>query len=145
MDVLRQDLHKGVRVCLVLVFVLGALVADGEESQYLGQWPSFRGPHASGAADGHELPLSWDIDTSEQVAWRIAITGLAHSSPIVWDGLIYLTSAVAADSEVGLITGDVSAAGIDPAADLAPHEWHLFAIDLADGCFSFLLCAISRR
>ena len=91
-------------------------------------------PMSSGAvADGHELPLSWDINTSKQVAWRIAIPGLAHSSPIVGDGRIYLTSAAAADGEVGLVTGDVDAAGIDPAADLAPHEWHLFAIDLADG------------
>jgi outer membrane protein assembly factor BamB len=133
MDVLSQNPRGGVRVCLILVFLLGTLAVDGEGAQQVGQWPSFRGPHASGAADGHELPSSWDIDTGEQVAWRVAIPGLAHSSPIVWDGRIYLTTAVAAGGEVDLVTGDVDAAGIDPAADLGPHAWHLIAIALADG------------
>jgi outer membrane protein assembly factor BamB len=78
--------------------------------------------------------MAWShVDTGEHVAWRIAIPGLSHSSPIAWDDRVYLTTAVAERGEVGVTTGDVDAAGIDPAGDLVVHAWHLLAVDLATG------------
>jgi hypothetical protein len=47
-------------------------------------WPSFRGREASGVADGQQLPDQWNVDSKQNVLWRPAIPGLAHSSPIVW-------------------------------------------------------------
>jgi hypothetical protein len=32
-------------------------------------WPSFRGPAASGVADGQQIPDRWNLSTGEQVAW----------------------------------------------------------------------------
>ena len=48
-----------------------------------GSWPSFRGPEASGIADGQNLPDTWNVQSGSNVLWRTSIPGLSHSSPIV--------------------------------------------------------------
>lgn len=137
MHTLRIDSWRGSYArrlfCLALVAAVGGAVVADAAPQQNEQWSSFRGPGASGVADGHELPVSWDADSGEQIAWRTPLPGLAHSSPIVWGDRIYVTTAVADSGEVDLITGDVDAAGIDPAADLVSHTWHLIAVDLDSG------------
>src|SRR5262245_238915 len=55
------------------------------------RWPQFRGPRSAGLGEG-DLPEVWS-DT-ENVAWKAAIPGRGWSSPIVWEGKIFLTSAV---------------------------------------------------
>lgn len=92
-------------------------------------WPSFRGPEASGVASGTP-PVSWDVARSTNVAWKTTIPGLAHSSPIVWGDLIYVTTSVAESGKAALVTGD---AGINSAQDVVRHTWHLLAIDKASG------------
>ena len=57
-------------------------------------WPSFRGPHAAGVADGQQLPDRWNVDTGENILWQTNIPGLAHSSPIVWGNRFFVTSAI---------------------------------------------------
>jgi outer membrane protein assembly factor BamB len=54
-------------------------------------WPEFRGPLANGHAESAALPLKWS--ETENVAWKTPIRGRAWSSPVVWDGLVWLTSA----------------------------------------------------
>lgn len=97
-------------------------------------WPSFRGPAATGVAPaGAKPPASWDVATGRHVAWRTALPGLAHSSPIVHGGRIYVTTAVAESGTPGIVTGDVKKSGIDSATDTGPHTWRLMAIDAASG------------
>jgi outer membrane protein assembly factor BamB len=55
-------------------------------------WPGFRGPEANGLAPGVELPTEWSTTTN--VSWVAEIPGRGWSSPIVWDGRVYVTSAV---------------------------------------------------
>lgn len=98
------------------------------------QWPSFRGPHGSGVAPEARPPVTWNITASTNVAWRTALPGLGHSSPIVWGDRIYLTTAVSeAPAASALTLGDVDRAGIDPASDAVPHRWQVVAIDRASG------------
>ena len=33
----------------------------------VGNWPSFRGPNATGVADGQQLPDTWDVKTGENI------------------------------------------------------------------------------
>lgn len=54
-------------------------------------WPQFRGPGGLGLADDAALPLRWS--PTENVAWKTEIPGRGWSSPIVWRGRVYLTSA----------------------------------------------------
>src|SRR5258706_10601163 len=55
------------------------------------EWPSFRGPGATGVADGQRLPDAWDGAKEIQIKWKTEIPGLAHSSPIVWGDQIFVT------------------------------------------------------
>jgi len=94
-------------------------------------WPSFRGPNASGVSDALGIPSSWDAKSGKNVAWRTALPGVGHSSPAVSGSRIYLTSAVATDPSKQL--SPVSRAGIDSAADQVSHTFRVIALDAASG------------
>ena len=68
-------------------------------------WPSFRGPVASGVADGQNLPVQWDTERRTNVLWKTAVHGLAHSSPVVWGDRVFLTTAVSSKPGATLQTG----------------------------------------
>ncbi len=96
-----------------------------------GSWPSFRGPNASGVADGQGLPDRWNGKTGENILWRTAIPGLAHSSPIVWGDRVFITSAI------GSKPGATFKPGLygdgDASEDRSRHKWMLYAIDKLTG------------
>ncbi len=54
-------------------------------------WPRFRGPNGQGHSAETALPVHWS--TNANVAWKTPIPGDGWSSPVVWDGKIFLTSA----------------------------------------------------
>jgi outer membrane protein assembly factor BamB len=95
-----------------------------------GRWPAFRGANATGVASGPAPPATWNVETGENVLWVAEIPGRGHSSPIVWDGRVFLTTAVAeGEMEVGTgLSGDVGT--ID---DEAVHTWKVLALDAATG------------
>ena len=66
-------------------FALFALVVAASAQD----WPSFRGPTASGVADGQNLPVQWDARQPVGVLWKTEIHGLAHSSPVVWGDSVF--------------------------------------------------------
>jgi outer membrane protein assembly factor BamB len=94
-------------------------------------WPGFRGAHASGVADGQNLPASWDVRTGENIRWTVAVPGLAHSSPVVFDDRLYLTTAVSsqpgATFKPGLY-GEGTAS-----EDRSVHRWVVIALDRRTG------------
>ncbi len=114
------------RIVTAVVLLAGVVHAQ--------EWPSFRGPHGSGVSSDAEPPVSWNVGSSANVAWRTAIPGLGHSSPIVWGGRIYLTTAISnAPGAQSLTLGDADVAGIDPAPDVVPHRWQVLALERATG------------
>ena len=56
-------------------------------------WSRWRGPSGQGVVDAgtHRYPDTWSA--TENVAWRAAVPGRGHSSPILWDDKIFLTTA----------------------------------------------------
>ncbi len=56
-------------------------------------WPGWRGPNGAGIGVG-TFKDTW---TPETVTWKVAIPGSGHSSPVVANGRIYLTTAVEGD------------------------------------------------
>ena len=96
-----------------------------------GSWPSFRGPQASGVAEGQNLPDQWDARNGENTLWRTPIPGLAHSSPIVWDHRIFLTSAISTDTKASFRRGQYGDG--DASNDLSRHQWMVYAIDKRNG------------
>ncbi len=96
-----------------------------------GNWPSFRGPHAAGIADGQQLPNRWNVQTRENILWRTSIPGLAHSSPIVWGDRVFVTSAISSRGGATFKTGPYG--GGDASDDTSSHQWVLYALDTASG------------
>ena len=96
-----------------------------------GSWPSFRGPQASGIADGQNLPDQWNAKTGENILWRTPIPGLAHSSPIVWGDRVFVTTAVSTDPKASFRPGLYGDG--DASKDRSAHKWMLYAIDKHSG------------
>jgi outer membrane protein assembly factor BamB len=93
-------------------------------------WPSFRGPQASGVSDAHTLPATWDAEKSINVRWKTPIPGLAHSSPVAWGDRIFLTTAINSAENLSYIPKD---RGIGLAQDDAKHSWRIYCLDKNSG------------
>jgi hypothetical protein len=96
-----------------------------------GSWPSFRGPKASGVADGQGLPDRWDVATGEHILWRAPLPGLAHSSPVVWGDRVFVTTAVSTDPKAGFRKGLFGAG--DASTDASRQRWVVIALDKRTG------------
>jgi outer membrane protein assembly factor BamB len=84
--------------------------ADGSSTN----WPEFRGPTSDGHADAADLPTEWS--EQKNIVWKTAIHGRGHSSPVIWENQIWLTTAtengkemfaVCVDRDTGKIVHDV--------------------------------------
>jgi outer membrane protein assembly factor BamB len=115
---------------LAIAVIFFAVLSLSSVTSYAQNWPSFRGPNASGVAEGTNPPLTWDVEKSHNVLWKAAIPGLSHASPIVWGNNIYVITAVSSDSKTGFAAKN---RGIDLANDDAPHTWMIYAIDKRNG------------
>jgi outer membrane protein assembly factor BamB len=63
----------------------------GVSAEAAGYWSRWRGPSGQGLATGSGYPDRWS--NTENVLWRAAVAGRGHSSPIVWNDRIFLTTA----------------------------------------------------
>jgi len=96
-----------------------------------GSWPSFRGPNASGIADGQHLPDRWNGRTGENILWHTAIPGLAHSSPVVWGDRVFVTSAISSKPNASFKPGLYGDG--DASDDRSRQKWMIYAIDARTG------------
>jgi len=55
-------------------------------------WPCWRGPRGDGTSLETGLPTVWS--ETENVAWKIPLPGIGHSSPIVWNERIFVTACL---------------------------------------------------
>ena len=56
-------------------------------------WPSFRGPGATGVAHFTEVPAQWDIPSGAGVKWKTPLELPGANSPVVWGNRVYLSGA----------------------------------------------------
>ncbi|HET6373543.1 MAG TPA: PQQ-binding-like beta-propeller repeat protein [Candidatus Polarisedimenticolia bacterium] len=109
------------------IFIL-ALLASPLQA---GNWPSFRGPSATGIGEGEKPPVTWDAEKMTTVVWKTPIPGLGHSSPIVWGDRVFLTTSVGTEKEPMFrpgLYGDV-----DSVENESPQTWKVLALDRATG------------
>lgn len=94
-------------------------------------WPQFRGPGASGVAEGSMAIVNWDAEKLENTLWKTKIPGLGHSSPVIWGNKVFVTTAVTSgakdETRYGLY-GDVAPVKEDPR-----HTWKVYALDKQTG------------
>ena len=57
------------------------------------QWPRFRGADGSGVNAPTSLPLTWNLATGENVAWKSAVPLPGPNSPVIWGERVFLTGS----------------------------------------------------
>ena len=94
-------------------------------------WPSFRGDKANGVADGQPVATKWNAEKNENIAWKVAIPGLAHASPVVWGDRVYVVTAVSADANPFFKAGPYG--DVDSVNETAKYSWRVMALDKKTG------------
>jgi outer membrane protein assembly factor BamB len=54
-------------------------------------WPQWRGPGGRGVAEG-SYPDEWSPE--KNIAWKVAVEGVGHSSPVIWGQYLFLTTSI---------------------------------------------------
>jgi outer membrane protein assembly factor BamB len=111
-----------------------ALITTGsaqKKQSALSNWPSFRGDHAAGVADGQNLPDRWDAEAGVGIKWKTRIPGLAHSSPVVWGDRLFVTTAISSRGNATFKRGLYGDG--DASDDRSSHQWKLYSIDKRSG------------
>ena len=123
-----NDMRLSAGAVLAAAWILLGGAAAEEQGR---DWPRFRGPHASGVAEGHATPATWSLKTGENVSWRTSIPGLAHSSPIVWGDSVFVSTAVSTAGDSPLKVGLYGS--IDPVPSEPVHRWVVMRLDKKTG------------
>lgn len=114
---------------VIFALTLSAAFAMGEPASL--HWPSFRGPSASGVADGKPLPANWNVESGENIKWKAPIPGLAHSSPIIWGDRLFVTTAVSSDPNPFLKVGLYGESPDHP--EKVDHDFRVYCLDKKSG------------
>lgn len=96
-----------------------------------GHWPSFRGPYASGVAEGQNLPNEWNGESMKNIKWKSNIPGLAHSSPVIWGQKLFVTTAISALGDHSIRHGLYGDGDASP--DRGVQTWDLICLNKKTG------------
>jgi outer membrane protein assembly factor BamB len=88
-------------ITLVATIILSSF-AGAEQNSGKVWWPQFRGPNASGLGEG-KPPVHFGPD--QNVLWKTAV-GAGLSSPIIWEGRIFLTEFDRANKQLATLCID---------------------------------------
>jgi hypothetical protein len=66
-------------------------------SAHAADWPQWRGPNGDGISPETNVPVKWSA--TKNIAWKTAIPGEGHSSPVVWGDGVFLTTALPVSQE----------------------------------------------
>jgi len=119
----------------IVVLSVGSLTQRPAGAHDGTSWPSFRGPGASGVVEGAALPEEWDLDADVNVSWRTPIPGLGHSSPVVWGGRVFVTTAVrlGGESELSSLYGSPGYGADRSMQEEGEHSFRVFCLDRETG------------
>ena len=92
-------------------------------------WPTWRGPDATGAAGSGNPPLTWS--EKENIKWKVEFPGEGLSTPIIWENKIFFLTAIESEKEgaykFDFVCMDRSNGEIlwqKTAVETVPHEGH---------------------
>jgi len=91
---------RACRIALLATAVLSSLAGAAENSKVW--WPQFRGPDSSGVGEGRP-PVHFG--PGQEVLWKTAV-GAGLSSPIVWEGRIFLTEVDRTNKQLATVCID---------------------------------------
>lgn len=115
---------------LALASVVPALGAEWNVPRFLASREPLEG-------SAERPPAQWTA--GENVRWKTELPGLGWSSPIVWEGKIFVTSCEKLGPETaprkGLYLEDLDANKYPP--DTTEHVWRVYCLDLATGAIDW--------
>lgn len=88
----------GLHLILASIGLVSSAFADGPA------WPQFRGPTGQGHAEATSLPTTWSAE--ENIVWRTPLEGRGHSSPVVLNGQVWVTTAAPDGTALGAVGMD---------------------------------------
>lgn len=115
----------------ILFILVTSIISAQHSTDKSVNWPTFRGPHASGWLDGQNLPDSWDGESGKNIKWKTLIPGLAHSSPIIWEKRLFVTTAISSRDSVSFRHGLYGDG--DASDDRSIHRWCVYCLDKKSG------------
>ena len=79
---------------LLLAATVGLAMATPEVAPKAAEryWPQWRGPLHTGEAPRGNPPLEWGEE--KNVRWKVEVPGRGQSTPVVWNDLVFVTTAV---------------------------------------------------
>lgn len=86
---------------ILVCLALSALTPSVSLSE---NWPAWRGPSGDGISREANVPTQWSA--TNNIAWKTAVPGEGHSSPIVWGDRLFLTTALREKQERCLLAFD---------------------------------------
>jgi outer membrane protein assembly factor BamB len=90
---------RPVLACLMALSTARALAAVPADA-----WPEFRGPTQQGHAQASDLPVQWS--QTKNVTWKTPIHGHGWSTPVIWGGQVWLTTATDDGKEMSALCLD---------------------------------------
>ncbi len=76
------------------------LVSTADVTPDGGHWPGFRG-RGNAVATARDLPVRWSAVTN--VGWKTALPGYGQSSPVIWDGTVFVTAVDGPQRDRGFV------------------------------------------
>ena len=127
-----RQMRSIIAVVGIQTLVLCLAICVAAPNLYAGQnWPSFRGPLASGVIEGYRTAMEWDVGQSRNVLWKTRISGLGHSCPIVWEDRVFVTTAAKDQGESSLKVGMYG--DVKSVTEKDIFSWDLTCIDRKSG------------
>jgi len=126
-----QNQQMRLRKMLLLLASIFMMVGVAAQTDYMKQWPQFRGPFASGIVESKQLPDHWDVPSGKNIRWKVKIPGLGHSSPVMWGDRIFITTAISGSGSDSLKVGLYG--DMDEVGDRSVHEFRVYCIDRKSG------------
>ncbi len=121
-------------IIVVCIYFIPILVSGAEPpADYESNWPQWRGPLANGVSPAGDPPVEWS--ENRNIKWKIEIPGLGHATPIIWDNLIFVLTAIETDKQVDPKNGNQAKKRFGPPVTRTSnvHKFVVFAIDRSNG------------
>jgi len=86
----------------IIIFASSLIISQSAISQDK-NWTHFRGSDLNGISAAEKIPLTWD---ESSIVWKTALRGKGHSSPVVYENQIWITTASPDGKELNALCTD---------------------------------------
>lgn len=84
---------------IACVMAIAAFVPIASNAAPKSNWSQWRGPEGNGVSPETNLPLEWN--GGKNIKWKTPIPGRGHSSPVIWEDRVFLTTDVEGETVPG--------------------------------------------